>query len=195
MADYVDKFIESIAGETSTYTILDVGIGNGEKSMALAKIGHTVIGITNCEAEYQRAERNARQEGLSNCTFEVMEVQKIKGQFDPGFFDIVIASRVLHLLPKESILPTIKSLKNLTAPGGRHIIQGYLVDQELSQSEANCEKMFKPGELERIYSGDGGWEVTDYIEDPFKSQIVGTQEWVSSLVKMTARKSKTPRSR
>ncbi len=195
MADYVDGFIESMTTERTEHRILDVGIGSGEKSIALAEIGHTVVGITNCEEEYEKAKRKAQRRGLGNCTFLMMDAMGIGGEFGLGFFDTIIASRVLHLLPSQEIVPTVKALMSLTAPGGLHIVQGYLVDPVLSQSKNNCEDMFKPGELRGIYAGDTDWKITDYAEDTFSRQIAGGQEWVSSLAKLTARKSKTPRSR
>ena len=195
MTDYVDGFIESMTTERTEHRILDVGIGSGEKSIALAEIGHTVVGITNCEEEYDKAKKMVQRKGLGNCTFLMMSVEDIKSEFGINFFDDVIASRVFHFLPREATLPTIDTLKSLTAPGGQHIIQGYLVNPALSRSKINREKMFKPGELREIYAGDTRWTVEGYSEDPFSCQLVGDKEWVSSLVKMTARKSKTPRSR
>ena len=56
-SDYVDGFIESMTTERTEHRILDVGIGSGEKSIALAEIGHTVVGITNCEEEYGKAKK------------------------------------------------------------------------------------------------------------------------------------------
>ena len=195
MTDYVDGFIKSMTTERTEHRILDVGIGCGEKSMKLAEIGHTVVGITNCEKEYEKAKKMVQRKGLGNCTFLMMSVEDIKSEFGINFFDDVIASRVFHFLSGQATLPTIDTLKTLTAPGGQHIIQGYLVDPALSRSKTNCEKMFKPGELREIYAGDTRWTVEGYSEDPFSCQLVGDKEWVSSLVKMTARKSKTPRSR
>lgn len=184
-----------MANETVVHRILDVGIGRGEYSIRLAELGHTVVGITNCKEEYKQAKRTAQRRGLGNCTFMHMCAQDLGGKFDPGFFDTVIASRVLHLLPNQTTPLTIDTLKSLTAPGGWHIIQGYLVDPALSRSKTNREKMFKPGELQRVYAEDIGWQITNYVEDTFSRQIAGDQEWVSSLAKMTARKSKIPRSR
>lgn len=195
MADYVDVFINSMKNEGAERRILDVGIGNGENSVRLAETGHTVVGITNCEEEYVRAKRIAQRRGLGKCTFLMMSVEGIQGKFDPNFFDGVIASKVLHFLSSRTIIPTINTLKLLTAPGGWNVIQGYLVDPVQSQSEANREKMFTPGELWGIYAGDIDWQITDYSEDPFSGQIAGGREWVSSLARMIARKSKTPRSR
>ena len=192
---FSDRFVESMANATVVHRILDVGIGSGEHSIRLAELGHTVVGITNCEKEYEKAKKMVQRKGLGNCTFLMMSVEGIKSEFGINFFDDVIASRVFHFLPSQITLPTIDTLKSLTAPGGQHIIQGYLVNPALSRSKINREKMFKPGELREIYAGDTRWTVEGYSEDPFSCQLVGDKEWVSSLVKMTARKSKTPRSR
>ncbi len=191
MIDYVDKFVGLMKAERFAHKILDVGIGNGEKSLKLAEIGHTVVGITNCEEEYERAKWAARRRGLGNCTFLMMSVEGTKEEFDVSFFNHIIVSKVLHLLPNQAITSTIGTLKSLTAPGGLHIVQGYLVDPALSQSKNNRESMFKPEELARIYAKDC-WEITDYAEDPFSRQIAGGKEWVTSLVRMIARKSKAP---
>ena len=195
MADYVDEFIKSMATERTEHRILDVGVGSGEKSMKLAELGHTVVGITNCEEEYEKAKKMVQRRGLGNCTFLMMNVEGIESEFGRSFFDDVIASRVFHFLPDQATLPTINALKSLTAPGGQHIIQGYLVNPTLSRSKTNREKMFKPGELREIYAGDTQWAVEDYSEDSFSCQSVGDNEWVSSMAKITAIKSKTPRSR
>lgn len=157
----------------------------------MAEIGHTVVGITNCEEEYKKAKWAARRRGLGNCTFLMMSVEGTKEEFDVSFFNHIIVSKVLHLLPNQAITSTIGTLKSLTAPGGLHIVQGYLVDPALSQSKNNRESMFKPEELARIYAKDC-WEITDYAEDPFSRQIAGGKEWVTSLVRMIARKSKAP---
>lgn len=195
MIDYVDKFIDSMANEGVEHRILDVGIGNGEKSIKLAEIGHTVVGITNCEEEYERARRMVQRRGLGNCIFLMMNVGGIEGEFGAKFFDDIIASRVFHFLPRRVRVSTVDTLKSLTAPGGLHIVQGYLVDPALTRSKTNREKMFNPGELRGVYAGDTDWQITDYAEDAFSRQIAGGQEWVSSLAKLMARKSKTPRSR
>lgn len=61
-----------------TDTVLDLGCGNGEVSLLIAKKAKKVIGIDIAEQAIKQAKKNQRKAKINNCCFIQGDIEKIK---------------------------------------------------------------------------------------------------------------------
>jgi len=92
--------------------ILEYGCGDGSYAFDLAERGATVIGIDISSAAIKEAKRQAKEKGVSNVTFLVMDAEKM--QFNDNSFDIVCGTSILHHL---NIEKSLKELVRVLKPG------------------------------------------------------------------------------
>jgi cyclopropane fatty-acyl-phospholipid synthase-like methyltransferase len=183
----LDTFAKTIEGR-GQLRMLDVGCGEGDSALRFARLGHQVMGISNDYEDIEIAKKRARQEGLGNCTFEVMDARDMKRKFDQGFFHTVLVADMLHMLDKVDSGAVLESAKALTAPSGYNAIWGYLVDPTKSVSDRNIERMLQPAELKCMYDADPNWLTVHSSEQEFTATIHHGSELVNSHAGLIARK-------
>ncbi len=184
---FVESFINQMDGK-GRLKILDVGCHIGTNTIQMARLGHHVMGVSIDDEDIEIARKQARRNGLSNCSFETMDARDLKSKFDSGFFNAVLVSDMLHEMDKADSIATIDAVKTLTAPKGLNAIRGYLVDPHNSISERNIERMFQPDELRVTYDADPNWRVLDSTEDVFTPIVHNGRERVSSHADVIAQK-------
>lgn len=96
--------------------VLDCGCNDGTFSIAIAKVGHEVVGIDILPRLIDRAAEFAIQAGVIDCIqFQVMNVERLK--FDRESFDTVVLTETLeHLIKPRKAL---KGISRILKPGGR----------------------------------------------------------------------------
>lgn len=163
--------------------ILDLGCGEGRNSLYLASLGHSVIGVTRDLEEASIAARTAQELGMMTAHFVVGDVRHLPVQ---GSFDAVIATEVMHLMPKSAARQTVEEAQRRTRVGGLHLLSGYTVDE--ATVVPRKPRYFGPGELHGMYSSQTHWEVIAYEEDPTILHEFGGTVHVSSLARIIAQK-------
>jgi ubiquinone/menaquinone biosynthesis C-methylase UbiE len=127
---YADNFRlveDSIRGRN--LKILEVGCGTGFMSIALARMGHDVVGIDRSEEIIRIAKRTMETdphiETRGGIRYEAVDFNEWSD--DPGAYDVVLFSRVLHDLPqpKKVLSKAHRLLKN----GGRLVCLEYAFDR------------------------------------------------------------------
>ena len=86
------RLILELGGDVSGRKVLDVGCGDGELALALAKRGATVTGIDASIAMIDAAECRAKQHD-ADITFQVATAEQLP--FPAGQFDVVTAITIL----------------------------------------------------------------------------------------------------
>lgn len=110
--DYEALIYEGVAGRR----VLEYGCGTGGHSLEIAQRGGIVTGIDISEVGVSMAEAKAREQGLGNATYRVMDAEHL--EFPDGSFDVVIGEGILHHLNLEKAYGEIS---RVLAPGGQAI--------------------------------------------------------------------------
>lgn len=101
---------------------LDIGTGSGVLALAASRLGAaSVIGIDDDPDALHAAEENLPLNRAADVTFRVDDVRTMK----PGTFNLVTANLTGALL-----VEIRARLRDLTAPGGRLIISGFMREEE-----------------------------------------------------------------
>lgn len=98
--------------------VLDAGCGHAELSLALAALGHTVVGIDLSPTAVDAARSAAAERGLATATFVADDITAFRG-YD-GVFGTIFDSTLFHSLPVEGRDGYLKSIHRAAAPGARY---------------------------------------------------------------------------
>lgn len=112
-ASYEQKIYENVAGTS----VLEYGCGPGSAfSLELARRGADVVGIDISSVGIEQARERAREAGITNARFEVMDAEEMT--FADGTFDLVIGEGILHHLSLEK---SYAEIARVLKPTGRAI--------------------------------------------------------------------------
>ena len=116
---YSTAYAFHVLGDLRGKTVLDVGCGDGENSVLLAKLGARVTGIDISPKTIELARRRAQVNDVaSHIDFVCSPLEE--AALPPGHFDIVWAEHVLHhLIPV--LDETMASVVACARPGGLFI--------------------------------------------------------------------------
>lgn len=121
----VDQFLPSVQDGalvtrlTQGITVCDLGCGEGValNLMAAAYPQSTFVGMDNHEAAVQRARKDARDRGLSNVTYHMVDAAKIDGDVSwQRRFDYICAFDAIH--DQSHPLDALKGIRYMLARGG-----------------------------------------------------------------------------
>ena len=108
--------------------VLDYCCGDGDLTIFLAENGAEAFGIDISPVSIQNAKEKAKNKGLKNASFLVMDAEKL--EFDNDFFDLIVCSGVLHHL---NIEKAYQELSRVLKPGGKIICDEPLVYNPIFQ--------------------------------------------------------------
>ena len=111
------QLVLELVGNVGGRKVLDVGCGDGELALELAKRGAVVTGIDASAAMIDAAKRRAVQHN-ADIMFQVATAQQIP--FAAEQFDVVTAITVLCFV--EDASPVFREIARVLRPGGRLII-------------------------------------------------------------------------
>jgi trans-aconitate methyltransferase len=94
--------------------ILDFGCGPGVMGLALARFGHSILGVDAAPSMVREAERERQRLGLTNVRFVLMDSDHVG--LAPAAFDVVICSSVLQYVHDDRRL--LQELVTTLRPGG-----------------------------------------------------------------------------
>ncbi|MBZ0130325.1 MAG: class I SAM-dependent methyltransferase [Rhodobacteraceae bacterium] len=98
--DFFDQFDQPKA------RILDVGCGQGRDALFIARLGHSVVGVDISSNGIHDLNAAAMKDDLA-IEGVIAEVSDYKPE---GTFDVVLADRTLHMLPKLARLSVLQRL-------------------------------------------------------------------------------------
>jgi len=98
--------------------ILDIGCGQGRDALALARLGHHVVGVDLSKSGIAQLREDAEREGLpiQGIVADILE-------FEPnGLFDIILFDRTLHMLKATDRLRVLTRLQKYVEKEGYILI-------------------------------------------------------------------------
>jgi 2-polyprenyl-3-methyl-5-hydroxy-6-metoxy-1,4-benzoquinol methylase len=112
---YAKEFCFRLLGDVREKTILDVGCGEGEDGMILAKLGARVTGLDVSPGAIELAKERAALNGVSERTRFVCAPLKT-AHLPPRSFDVIWIDNVLHHVLDE-LEATMRALLEAAKPG------------------------------------------------------------------------------
>ncbi|MGE0734665.1 MAG: class I SAM-dependent methyltransferase [Alphaproteobacteria bacterium] len=114
------RLILDLIGEAQDRRILDVGCGDGDLAVQLAKRGAHVVGVDGSASMIEAARQRASRERVDT-EFRIAAAQHLP--FSPDRFDTVIAVTVLCFIADAA--PVLREMARVLRPGG-HLVVGEL---------------------------------------------------------------------
>jgi SAM-dependent methyltransferase len=114
----VDSF-----GITKGLKVLDLGCGDGTTALPAAALGADVLGVDIAENLVAAGNRRAREQGLSNCTFQEGDATNLQTLADKSF-DLVVSIFGAMFAPKP--FDVAREMVRVTRPGGRIIMGNWI---------------------------------------------------------------------
>lgn len=110
-------------GITKDMQVLDLGCGDGTTAIPAAKLGATVTGVDIASNLVQAGKERAKEEGLTNCTFQEGDACNLSELKDKSF-DLVVSIFGAMFAPKP--FDVAKEMVRVTKPGGRIIMGNWI---------------------------------------------------------------------
>ncbi len=136
-------------------TIIDVGCGEGEIAISLARLGHRVLAVDSSRKMIAALKARLKKDGVSGVEPHVGDVERLP--LADGTGDVVILSQILHHAPRPE--SALGEAVRVARPGGRVVVLDLLAHEQ----EWTRERMgdlwlgFEPSELAR-WMRDAGLE-------------------------------------
>lgn len=129
---YLARGVKQLTHRYPSMKILEVGAGTGHATKQIfAEIGHTLASyhFTDVSSGFFEKAQEVFEDFEDKMVFKVLDMEKdIASQgFEPGSFDLVVASFVLHIT--KNLQSTLQNIRRLLKPGG------YLLLAELTDNE------------------------------------------------------------
>ena len=108
---------------TRELNVLDLGCGDGNTAIPAAKLGARVLGVDIARNLVEAADKRARSEGLTNCTFQHGDATDLSALKDQTF-DLVVSIFGVMFAPKP--VEVAKEMVRVTRPGGRIVMGNWI---------------------------------------------------------------------
>ena len=110
-------------GITTGLDVLDLGCGDGTTAIPAARLGANVLGVDISRPLVEAGNRRAKQEGLTNCTFQEGDAIDLQGLKDKSF-DLVVSIFGAMFAPKP--FEVASELVRVTRVGGRIVMGNWI---------------------------------------------------------------------
>lgn len=110
-------------GITEELRILDLGCGDGTTAVPEAKLGAKVLGVDIARNLVEAGNLRAKEEGLSNLTFQEGDAIALDGLEDKSF-DLVVSIFGAMFAPKP--FEVAKEMVRVTKPGGKIVMGNWI---------------------------------------------------------------------
>lgn len=137
---------------------LDMGCSNGRNALYLSQLGFTVTAVDNNPNALGMLQSIIEQEGISNITPELYDLNRAALDDDYGFIACTVT---LMFLDPAQVPAVIADMQAHTLAGGCNLIV-CAMDTAAHPCPAPFPFTFSEGELSAAYSG---WELIKYNED------------------------------
>lgn len=185
--DFIDQMalfgkVDSVLLNGDSKKILDVGCGIGGTSRYLAKkyTNSVVTGITLSNEQVKRASELAKDRGISNVNFQVMDALAMT--FPDNSFDIVWACESGEHMPDKK--KYVEEMTRVLKPGGRIVVATWCQRDENNKPFDDKEKKM----LNFLYSE---WthpffiSISDYAKLMYntkKLKVIQTDDWAKETI-------------
>ncbi|HEX8677284.1 MAG TPA: class I SAM-dependent methyltransferase, partial [Segetibacter sp.] len=103
--------------------VLDLGCGDGTTAIPAAKLGAQVLGVDIARNLVEAGNNRAKQEGLTNITFQQGDACNLH-ELDDASFDLVVSIFGAMFAPRP--VDVAKEMVRVTRPGGRIIMGNWI---------------------------------------------------------------------
>ena len=110
-------------GITKGLKVLDLGCGDGTTALPAARLGADVLGVDIASNLVEAGNRRAKEQGLTNCTFQEGDASNLQ-QLKDHTFDLVVSIFGAMFAPKP--FDVAKEMVRVTRPGGRIIMGNWI---------------------------------------------------------------------
>ena len=110
-------------GITKRLKVLDLGCGDGTTALPAAKLGAEVLGVDIASNLVAAGNKRAREQGLTNCTFQEGDASNLH-ELKDDTFDLVVSVFGAMFAPKP--FDVAKEMVRVTRPGGRIIMGNWI---------------------------------------------------------------------
>lgn len=158
-AALVDKL-----GITQGLDVLDLGCGDGTTAIPEARLGANVVGVDIARNLVDAGQVRAREEGLSNCTFQEGDATDLKGLADNSF-DLVVSIFGAMFAPKP--FDVAREMVRVTRTGGRIVMGNWIPgDPTLVAQILKISSVYNPPPAEGFIS-PMLWGVESHVVERF----------------------------
>ncbi len=182
---YADNFSlveNSIRGRN--LRVLEIGCGTGFMSLELARMGHDVVGIDMNEKILRIARRTMETDPHSktrgDLRYEVADFNEWSD--DPGTYDAVLFSRVLHDLPHPRKI--LYRVHHLLKNGGRLVCLEYAYDRMDRRAATWLYQIRRVLELSGWYSSHLPENPKEGVDSIMKANQYGREEHINKYDEM-----------
>src|SRR4029079_13096766 len=106
-------------GITKGLKVLDLGSGDGTTALPAANLGADVLGVDIARNLVEAGNRRAKEQGLTNCKFQVGDASDLYELADQSF-DLVVSVLGAMFAPKP--FDVAREMVRVTRPGGRIVM-------------------------------------------------------------------------
>jgi ubiquinone/menaquinone biosynthesis C-methylase UbiE len=117
------KAFVSTIGITKDLDILDLGCGDGNTAIPEAKLQAKVLGVDIAENLIEAGKRRAKNEGLSNCTFQLGDASDLN-ELEDGSFDLTVSMFGAMFAPRP--FDVAKEMVRVTRKGGLILMANWI---------------------------------------------------------------------
>jgi SAM-dependent methyltransferase len=103
--------------------VLDLGCGDGTTALPEARLGADVLGVDIARNLIEAARKRAKEEGLSNCSFQQGDASDLHELQDHAF-DLVVSIFGAMFAPRP--FDVAKEMVRVTRPGGRIVMGNWI---------------------------------------------------------------------
>lgn len=110
-------------GVTKGLSVLDLGCGDGTTALPAARLGANVLGVDIARNLVEAGKKRAKDEGLTNCTFQEGDASELRDLQDRTF-DLVVSVFGAMFAPKP--FEVAKEMVRVTRRGGRIVMGNWI---------------------------------------------------------------------
>src|SRR5229473_4792698 len=116
-------------GITKGLKVLDLGCGDGTTALPEAKLGADVLGVDIAGNLVEAGNRRAKEQGLTNCTFQEGDASNLH-ELKDHTFDLVVSIFGAMFAPKP--FDVAKEMVRVARPGGRIVMGNWIPNDPTS---------------------------------------------------------------
>jgi ubiquinone/menaquinone biosynthesis C-methylase UbiE len=159
-------------GITKGLKVLDLGCGDGTTALPLARLGAEVLGVDIAQNLVDAGNRRAREEGLSNCTFQEGDACDLY-ELKDNSFDLVVSIFGAMFAPRP--FEVAREMVRVTRPGGRIVMGNWIPgDPTLVAQVLRISSSYSPPPPEGFIS-PMTWGVDDHVFERFAAAGVAKE--------------------
>ena len=160
-------------GITSDIKVLDLGCGDGTTALPAARRGASVLGVDIASNLVAAGNRWAKEEGLTNCTFQEGDASDLN-ELNDNMFDLVVTIFGAMFAPRP--FDVAKEMVRVTRPGGRIVMGNWIPgDPTLVAQILKISSSYSPPPPEGFIS-PMTWGIESNVIERFASAGVSSEQ-------------------